>query len=170
MAGAMICTWPLLVSYLAGWLGTHRWCCESDLLYGSPLLPAKEHVLGDYDDAVAAAVVGYMTLQAERWLQQLQKFSANAMSTCSGGWCCALCCRAAWLLHHWHTYCVRSVVSQLLLLLVVVVVVCCCAQVQGLDPATAEPAAALAALQAQLSPQQQAEVDAEAQRLFAEVS
>jgi hypothetical protein len=42
--------------------------------------------------------------------------------------------------------------------------------VQGLDPQIAEPAAALAALQAQLNPQQQAEVDAEAQRLFAEVS
>ncbi|KAF6261503.1 hypothetical protein COO60DRAFT_776088 [Scenedesmus sp. NREL 46B-D3] len=42
-------------------------------------------------------------------------------------------------------------------------------QVQGLDPQTAEPAAARAALQAQLSPQQQAEVDAEAQRLFAQV-
>jgi hypothetical protein len=38
-----------------------------------------------------------------------------------------------------------------------------------MDPQTAEPAAALAALQAQLNPQQQAEVDAEAQRLFAEV-
>ncbi|WIA17527.1 hypothetical protein OEZ85_014359 [Tetradesmus obliquus] len=42
-------------------------------------------------------------------------------------------------------------------------------QVQGLDPETAEPAAARAALEAQLTPQQQAEVDAEAQRLFAQV-
>ncbi|WIA17528.1 hypothetical protein OEZ85_014359 [Tetradesmus obliquus] len=41
-------------------------------------------------------------------------------------------------------------------------------QVQGLDPETAEPAAARAALEAQLTPQQQAEVDAEAQRLFAQ--
>jgi hypothetical protein len=59
--------------------------------------------------------------------------------------------------------------SALQLLLLLPLLLACCPQVQGLDPQTAEPAAALAALQAQLSPQQQAEVDAEAQRLFAEV-
>lgn len=42
-------------------------------------------------------------------------------------------------------------------------------QVQGLDPDTVSPAAARAALQAELSPQQQAAVDAEAERLFKEV-
>lgn len=43
-------------------------------------------------------------------------------------------------------------------------------EVQGLNPATVSPAAARAALQAELTPQQQAAVDAETERLFKEVS
>jgi hypothetical protein len=42
-------------------------------------------------------------------------------------------------------------------------------QLQGLDPAAVDPAAARSALQAQLSPSQQQAVDAEAERLFKEV-
>jgi hypothetical protein len=42
-------------------------------------------------------------------------------------------------------------------------------QVQGLNPDTVSPAAARAALEAELTPQQQAVVDAEAERLFKEV-
>lgn len=42
-------------------------------------------------------------------------------------------------------------------------------EVQGLNPASVNPAAARAALQADLNPQQQAAVDAEAERLFKEV-
>lgn len=42
-------------------------------------------------------------------------------------------------------------------------------QVQGLDPASVSPAAARAALEADLTPEQQAAVDAEAERLFKQV-
>lgn len=42
-------------------------------------------------------------------------------------------------------------------------------QLQGLDPATADPEAARAALQADLTPEQQAAVDAEAEQLFKQV-
>ena len=43
-------------------------------------------------------------------------------------------------------------------------------QVVGLNPATVDPITARAALEADLTPQQQAAVDAEAERLFKQVS
>jgi hypothetical protein len=42
-------------------------------------------------------------------------------------------------------------------------------EVQGLNPAAVSPAAARAALEAELNSEQQAAVDAEAERLFEEV-
>jgi hypothetical protein len=42
-------------------------------------------------------------------------------------------------------------------------------EVQGLNPATVSPAAARAALEQELTPEQQEVVDAEAERLFKEV-
>lgn len=42
-------------------------------------------------------------------------------------------------------------------------------QIRGLDPSTVDPETARAALQADLTPEQQAQVDAEAEQLFKQV-